>query len=81
MGRPACFQNIAIQGSLKKWETEFPFYSLEENEANPVTPGTEELEKKLDMKEVGMLAHGQPEMGLSLALEVEIKGIMEAFRL
>lgn len=80
MGRPACFQNIAIQGSLEKWETEFPFHNLEENEANPVTPGTEELEKKFDMKEVGMPAHGS-EMGLSLALEIEIKGIMEAFRL
>lgn len=35
------------------------------------------MAKKLAVKEVGILAPGQPKTGLSLRLQVEIKGIME----
>lgn len=45
-----------------------------------LTPGTEKLDKKLPVKEVGMLAHGQLEMSRNLAVEVEMKGNTEAFR-
>lgn len=45
-----------------------------------LTSGTQELERKLAKKEGAVLARGQLEIGLSLALGVEMKGITEAFR-
>ena len=45
-----------------------------------LTPGPEDLEKKLTAKEIGIRAPAHLETILSLHLEVERKGLMEAFR-